>query len=152
MKYLTNRQEIAKAMNFGQYPVIRINMETCKDGYNDFFEGDLLKVMCPRPGHPSMWCSGNLYYSGGKFGVMTDALSLTEGYGYRDVMEDLARAQAPVVKAGQVVVMIEDFPKQHLCKIRMMQASDKVDMFVYPCVTFHDVPDDFVVKTPEDWD
>ena len=28
MKYLTDRQEIAQAMNFGKYPVIRIDVET----------------------------------------------------------------------------------------------------------------------------
>ncbi len=151
MKYLKDRHEIAYAMNFGKYPVIRINKETCKDGYDDFYEGDLVKVMAPSKNYPDMYATGNLYYSQGRYGVMTDAACLSADFGYRDVIEDMHRAQAPVLHAGETVVLIEDYPIRRTCCVRMMKVSDHVDLFVYPCATLVDVPDDFDSSVPKGW-
>jgi len=139
MKYLTDRTEIAMAMNFGKYPVIRIDRETPKDGYNDFYEGDQIKVLTPKPGYPDSYATGKIYYSEGKYGVMTDASCLHASFGYADVLEMIENAQAPVVKAGQEVVLIEDYPERRTCCVRIMKVSDRVDSHVYPCATLEDV-------------
>ena len=151
MKYITDRQEIAYAMNFGRFPVLKINLETCKDGYDDYYEGDYVKVMTPRNGYPDMYSTGNLYLSEGRFGVLTEGACLSGSFGYTDVMEMTKVAQAPVLHAGETVVLIEDFPKKRTCRVRMMKVSDRVDPFVYPCATLEDVPDDFDTSVPKGW-
>ena len=156
MKYLTNRQEIAYAMNFGRYPVVRINLETCPPGYDNYYKGDLVKVMAPSKRHPDMYCTGRLYlerYENGKeqIGVLTDSTCLHDSFGYSDVMERLEIAQAPVLHAGDTVVLIEDYPKRRMCKVRMMKARDFVEPHVFPCITLSDVPDDFDTSVPRGW-
>ena len=156
MKYLTDRKEIAYAMNFGRYPVVRINLETCPSGYENYYKGDLVKVMAPTKRHPDLYCTGRLYlerYGIGKekIGVLTDSICLHDSFGYSDVMEMLEIAQAPVLHAGDIVVLIEEYPKTRMCKVRMMKASDHVDPNVYPCITLMDVPNDFDSSVPRGW-
>ena len=139
MKYLTKREEVALAMNFGKYPVIHINRETPKDGYKDFYVGDLVKVMTPSPRYPDSYATGDLYFSEGKYGVLTDCVGLHRRFGYHDVMEMLKVAQAPVLHAGETVVVIEDFPNRGICTCHMMKVSDRVNPHVYPCCTLEEI-------------
>lgn len=151
MKYIIDRQEIAYAMNFGRFPVLRINRETSEDSHYDLYFGDLVKVLTPTKNYPHSYATGKLYYSEGVFGVMTRAVSLHSEFGYSDVMDSLEIAQAPVLHAGETVVLIEDFPMQRRCKVRMMKVSDHVNSHVYPCATLEDVPDDFDTSVPRWW-
>lgn len=82
MKYLTDRQQIAVAMNFGKYPVLHIDRETPKEGYKDYFVGDQVKVLTPRVGYPDMYCTGKLYWEYGRYGVLTDGTVLSGSFGY----------------------------------------------------------------------
>lgn len=151
MKYITDRHEIAYAMNFGRYPVLRVNRETSTLDHYDFYKGDYVKVMAPSDRHPDLYVTGELYYSEGMYGVLTESTVLHNGFGYGDVMDCLKTAQAPVLHAGEIVVLVEDLPKQEKCKIRIMKVSDRVDPFVYPCATLEDVPDDFDTSVPKGW-
>ena len=146
MKYLKDRTEIAYAMNFGKYPVVKINMEESKDGYDNMYVGDLVKVMTPTATHPDLYATGQLYCTNGKYEVMTDAVVLEAGFGYCSVMENLSIAQAPVFKAGETVIVVEDYPISKRCKVRVMRVSQKVNPHVYPCATLEDVEDDFNSK------
>lgn len=139
MTYLTDRHEIAKAMNFGKYPVVHINMETPKDGYEGYFVGDKVKVMAPNGRYTDAYATGDLYYCDGEYGVNTDACGLHAGFGYYDVMESMKIAQAPVFHAGEQVVVIEDYPKAARCCVHLMKVSDRVDAHVYPCCTLKEV-------------
>ncbi len=143
MKYITDRRDIAQAMNFGRFPVVRINLETCCHGYDDFYKGDLVKVMTPSKRYPHAYRTGKLYYSEGRFGVLTDSTCLHDCFGYSDVMEQLEIAQAPVLHAGETVILIEDYPCIRVCRVRIMRVSDHVEPNVYPCATLQDVPDDY---------
>lgn len=139
MKYLIDRHEIAMAMNFGKYPVLHINMETPKKGYEDFYVGDEVKVMTPSRRYPDLYATGQLYWLEGRYGVLTHGTMLKSSFGYYDVMEMLKFAQAPVLHAGERVVVIEDFPEQKRCKVHMMKVSDHVDGSVYPCCTLEEI-------------
>lgn len=141
MKYLTDRHEIAMAMNFGKYPVLHIDRETPKKGYDDYFTGDQVKVLAPTKRYPDMYCTGRLYFSEGRYGIQTDGTFLSNSFGYYDVMKMLKNAQAPVIKAGQKVIVIEDYPIAKRCCIHMMKVSERVDQFVYPCCTLKEVED-----------
>ena len=54
MKFLTERTEIAKAINFNKYPVLRINMENDKGYGSNFAVGDKARVKYN--------CNGKIYY------------------------------------------------------------------------------------------
>lgn len=139
MKYLTDRHEIAKAMNFGKYPVLHINVETPEKGYEGFYVGDEVKVMTPSKRYPDLYATGKLYWENGRYGVLTHGTMLTSSFGYYDVMKRMKIAQAPVLHAGEQVVVIEDFPERKQCRVHMMKVSDHVDGFVYPCCTLEEI-------------
>ena len=144
MLYLKDRQVIARAMNFGKYPVIRIDRETPKNGYDGFFEGDLVKVMTPSSRYQDLYEVGNLYYCDGKYAISSHMVGLHADFGYSDVIEQLQIAQAPVVHDGDIVVVIEDYPKTRTCAVRIMQICH-VTSFTYPCASLKDVDEDFQI-------
>ena len=86
MKYLVDRHEIAMAMNFGKYPVLHINMETPKKGYEGFYVGDEVKVMTPSRRYPDLYATGQLYWLEGRYGVLTHGVMLKNSFDYYDVM------------------------------------------------------------------
>ncbi len=154
MKYITNRQEIAYAMNFGRFPVVRINLESSKAGYEGLYEGDLVKVLTPTKSHPDLYAIGRVYYSTdsvSKFYISNDNIGLHDSFDYSDVIEMLNGAQAPVLRAGCTIVLIEDYPHKRMCKVRMMKVSERVYTSSYPCATLEDVPDNFDTSIPKNW-
>ena len=58
MKYLKDRTEIAKAMNFGKYPVIKIDIRNkpAKDyaSESDYAVGDKVRVAWDKAGYEGM--------------------------------------------------------------------------------------------------
>lgn len=130
MKYLTDRHEIAMAMNFGKYPVLYIDVETPKDGYSDFYKGQDVRVAWddPRERYKDMTCEGNLYYSEGKFAISNNAGGLTAGFGREDVIEMHHWANTPLVHKGQTVIVIKDRPKQRVCHVEVMKISDRINI------------------------
>lgn len=145
MKYLTDRQEIAKAMNFGMFPVIRIDVETPKAGWDGIYEGDFVKVASPSQRYPDSFVRGRVMKyeeDGDKYAIMPETVCLHDSFGYEDVLEMLKFAQAPMLHAGDTVIVIEDLPKQKKAGVRMMKVSDHVQSFVYPACYLEDVKED----------
>lgn len=138
-KYLTDRHEIAMAMNFGKHPVLRINMETPKAGYDTLYYGDQVEVMTPTHGYPDSRERGNLYYCEGRFSISSNAAFLDSSFGYRDVIESLEWAQAPKLHAGETVVVIEDWPIARRCAVHMMKLPDRISKFTTPCCTLEEI-------------
>lgn len=135
MKLLTDRKEIAQAMNFGKYPVVRIDVETPKAGWDDVFEGDLVRVESQSKRYPGSYIRGRVMKypeDGERYSIMPETVCLHNDFGYGDVIEMLGYAQAPMLHAGETVVVIEDAPKQRAVRVRMMRVSDSVRDFVYP--------------------
>lgn len=137
--YLTDRQEIAKAMNFWKYPVLRINMEKPDRGYDGYFVGDKVEVITPSEKYPGSRERGNLYFCDGKFAISSEGACLHADFGYSDVIENLEWAQAPKLKAGQTVVIIEDWPNAKRCRVHMMQLPERIDKFTTPCCTLEEI-------------
>lgn len=141
MKLLTDRKEIAQAMNFGKYPVVRINVETPKAGWDDVFDGDLVRVESPSKRYPGSYIRGRVMKypeDGERYSIMPDTVCLHNDFGYGDVIEMLGYAQAPMLHAGETVVVIEDAPKQRAARVRMMRVSNSVRDFVYPTCYLED--------------
>lgn len=139
MKYLTDRQEIAKAMNFGKYPVIRIDVETPES--EGVFRGNLVKVAAPSVRYPDNYIRGRVTKfsdEGDRYVIMPDAVCLKASFDYSDVVEMLGYAQVPMLHAGEEVALIEDAPKQRTARVRMMRVSDNVRDFVFPTCYLED--------------
>ncbi len=135
MKYLTERSQIAKAMNFGKYPVVRINLETPKAGLDDCFLGDSVLVAQSHTEERADHIRCQIHKFGDepyRYTLMPEAICLDASFGYHDVIEMLEWAQAPVIYAGEKVIVIEDYPQKKTCRVHLMKVSDKVKKFVYP--------------------
>lgn len=120
MKTFTDRYEIAKLLNFGKYPVLALDL--AKDKLADF-EGCYYGQKVGwweenrRTGDKYLW-HGNLGYWGDtkQLSISSDNACLKASFGYQDVAEDLANAQAPVIKENSpVVIIIHDSKKRVAC-------------------------------------
>ena len=139
MKYLTDRQEIAQAMNFGKYPVIRIDVETpVRDGV---LQGDAVKVAAPNDRYPDNYICGHVmkFDDDDRYVIMPENVCLKAYFGYSDVVRMLGYAKAPMLHAGEVVVLIEDAPKLKTARVRMMRVSDSVRDFAFPTCYLEDL-------------
>lgn len=140
MKIMTDRHEIAQALNFGKYPVVRINVETPKAGWDDVFMGDLVRVASPSEKYPDSYIRGRVmkYPDSSGYAIMPDTVCLHDDFGYEDVIKMLRYAQAPMLHAGETVVVIEDAPKQRAARVRLMRVSSHIKDFVYPTCYLED--------------
>lgn len=127
-KLLTDRKEIAQAMNFGKYPVLTINMETPKEGWE--LEGGVFKGCKVRID------TGKAYYDNATLHYFSDTKNfelcmygacLTASFGYDDVIEMRDYAMAPIVHKGETVVVIEDYPISKQCRVHLMKVPEFIN-------------------------
>jgi len=130
MIYLTDRHEIAKAINFGKHPVLYLNRENHKGFTNtDYAVGCRVRVAWDHkdPRYAGMTTHGNLYIENGRLAISSEGGCLHADFGYRDVIEMQEEARAVVVHKSQTVVVVEDWPSKKVCTVRMMKVSDWID-------------------------
>ena len=120
MKYLTDRTEIGKAINFGKHPVLFINRENRP--YPDF------------GGDYSIGCKVRVAYDNGMEGM-----TLKASFGRSDVLDMVEWAQAPVVRKGQTVVVVEDWPSEGKCSVRLMKVPDRIDVHCQTVAVLQDI-------------
>lgn len=141
MKYLKNREEIAKAMNFGKHPVLYINMEDRKYEDSDYTVGCRVRVAWDHrdPRYKDMYSTGNLYYQDGRFELSNDNGCLHADFGRSDVIEMYLTANTPMIHKGDTVVIVQDYPQQGLCKVRMMKMPDYINSFCQTISVLKDI-------------
>lgn len=144
MKYLTDRTEIAKAMNFNKHPVLYINMEDRPYEGSDYARGSRCRVAWDHqdPRYADLYCSGNLYHCDGRLSISNDAACLSADFGRHDVIEMYKMANTPMIHKGDTVVVVEDYPRQHLCKVRLMKMPDRIDRFCQVVATLVDIEEE----------
>lgn len=156
MKILTGRQEIAKAINFGKYPVLTINYEN-RPYENDLPESDYAVGCRVRVAwdhkdkrYEGMTTHGNLFIENGKLKISAEGGCLHADFGYYDVIKMASEANAPVVHKSQEVVVVEEWPSQRKARVRMMRVSDHIDTLCMVAATLDDIEDDmekkFIIK------
>ena len=135
MKYLTDRTEIAMAINFDKYPVLYLNRENrpfAKDmPESDYAVGCRVRVAwdSKESRYEGMTTHGNLYIEDGRLAINREGSMLTASFGYHDVIKMQAEARnAVIVHRGQEVVVVEDWPSKKTCTVRMMKVSDRIDI------------------------
>lgn len=69
MKYLTERQEIGEAMNFGKYPILYIDLDKPISSKNDFYKGSKCRIAWDMPDgrYKGMSARCELYRYNGKY-------------------------------------------------------------------------------------
>ena len=140
MKLLTERTEIAKAMNFGKYPVLTLNMED-HDGFEDttYCIGCNVRVAFDTKNHGQLHTEGHIYLEGGKVCISNNAVCIHSDFGYSDVMEMVKWANTPMLHAGQEVVVVFDWPTEKGCVVRMMRVGERIDPHCMTVTTLEDI-------------
>lgn len=132
MKYLTERREIAKAMNFGKYPVLRLDLSNRPaQSYapdSDFCAGDRVRVAWDKPGYEGMTTRGKVYFSDGRYAIDQGCSILKNSFTRNDIIEDYEWSCAPLVHAGQEVILIIDNPIEKKCAVALMKVSERIDI------------------------
>jgi len=108
MKIITDRKEFAEYVNFGKYPVIKVDLG--KEGFMDtIYHGDKVRVDFGkfRTGERNLQ-GGELLYNKkeNKFEIASYGICLSARFCYEDAMERVEYSQAPIIDEGDEVVII----------------------------------------------
>ncbi len=145
MKYLKDRQEVAEAINFGKYPVLSLDRENRPYKSirpdSDYAVGCRVRVAWDHkdPRYAGMTTHGALYIEDGKLKISSEGACLSASFGYTDVMKMVSEANTPIVHAGQLVVVVEEWPSVKSCTVRIMRVSDHIDTQCMVAATLQDI-------------
>ena len=145
MMYMTNRQEIACAMNFGKYPVLTINLENRPFEDSNYAKGCRVRVAWDHKDrrYEGMTTHGELFLDeDGKLKISGEGSMLSASFGYHDVMKMAAEANVPVVHKGQLVVVVMEIPSTKTCVVRMMKVAPRIDIYCQVVCHLDDVSDE----------
>lgn len=110
MKEITSRRELAEAVNISRYPVIRFNWEKPIGSYaQKSFEGEKVNIMSR--GYPAV-CRVCWYEDEERFTIMQEPHIITERFSYEDADAMIENARAPIVKEGDTVVIVQQWPSR----------------------------------------
>lgn len=102
MKILTERRDIAKALNFGKYPVLSYNVDTK--------EGSKARVVKKTRNHGDLLYKCNLRCGmqtedDGVYYLSTKPTMMSSSYPLSDVLEDVEYANAPIIEPNSDVAI-----------------------------------------------
>ena len=134
VEYLTDRSEIALALNFGDYPVLMIDHDKPVYEGSTFCQGSKVCVKYTpnsvylRLGYDKpLRTRGEIYYSDGRLGISSNGALLKADFGYQDVIDSVEWAQAVTVEPGQTVVVVEQWSSRRECTVRKMKVPERID-------------------------
>ena len=142
--YVTYRKEIGKAINFGKYPVLFINRENrpYPEYGGDYSIGCKVRVAYDN-GMEGMTTRGNIFFSNengrDSLAISSRGSMLKASFVRSDVLDMVEWAQAPVVHKGQTVVVVEDWPSENKCSVRLMKLPDRVDVHCQTVAVLQDI-------------
>lgn len=145
MEPIMDRQEIAKAINFGHYPVLSIDMDDMPYG-KGFVRGEEVNVAWDKAGYEGMVSECQLVISDGKYKLLGSGVMLKANYNVFDFIDQVKKANNPVVRKGQVVAVAHYSRKSEVFFVRMMRVSDRISIHSQMVAELVDVPDDFKLK------
>lgn len=121
MQFLTERQEIATAINIDKIPVITINIKNCIDGMKGSYEGDDV-VFGGYRHYVAMFADENkdetepILYK--RIACREHGCGISSDFGYEDVIEMIHWQRAPHINPGDSVIIVFDRGDQ--CWLRKM--------------------------------
>ncbi len=138
MTCLMERKEIVDFML--NHPCVRLDWRKKKYGYvegNFSIEGDLVALSVPSKSHPDLKVYGHIHYFSdtGKYEVLCGGSCIKASFGVEDVNTIVDRKNAPVIKEGDEIALVEIFETG--ARIRVMKAT-RLTAHSYPECTFVD--------------
>ena len=127
MRLIKSREEYAKAVNFGKYPVLMIDMNQ-KGFMDEIFDGGKVRVDF------GYFNDGERYLDGGefkyykkenKFYVASYGCMITKDFTYEDAMEDAEYGNSPIIDEGDEVVIVIHDSKERSVKAYIAKAVNK---------------------------
>jgi len=100
MKVLTDRRQVAEALNFGKYPVLWFDMDARKGSKAIVMSRKGLRLRCEL-------YNGYETDSDGVYYLLQGATVMSANHGLYDYLEDVEYANAPVIKNNATVVIVE---------------------------------------------
>lgn len=124
MKSLTNRQEIAEAINFGKYPVLDIDLSK-SDEYG--LKGKTCRIHMGRFNDGEQWLEKAELRAYGDSKVLTFsafACCLDANMSYYDLIDDVNTAQTPIVEPdSEICVVIHDSKKKAVYAVYIVRTG-----------------------------
>lgn len=135
VKVLSERKDMAKALNFGKYPVLTYDL--------DKKEGCKVIVMKDTRSHGVMRYGCTLYQGkikedDGIFYLLTHATMLTSHVGVDDWLKSAELANAPVIEADQEVAILVHSKEMNFAVVKIVK-SGKVDPSYSTATTFYEI-------------
>jgi hypothetical protein len=135
MKILTDRKDIAKALNFGKYPVLTYNLDTNK--------GSTAVATKESTNYGTMRYKCTLYRDkitegDGIFYLMTHASIISSHVSIHAYIRDAEYANAPVIKSDTEVAILLYSEKTDIAYVQIVK-SGRVDPSYSSATTFTDV-------------
>lgn len=140
MTFLTDRKEIAKAINIDRIPVITIDIGKHMDGFENCYEGSRIRIDGAYKGRYSdmlVRCTARMY--GDEHGndchstpqfykrivLQPSVVAIADSFGLTDVDEMVKWNNTPIVKAGDKVVVY--FRDREAGSLRLMRIGERLD-------------------------
>lgn len=146
MLLIADRQEIAKALNFGNYPVLGVDLENKPYPDEAYVKGCWVNVAWDKAGYEGMSSECQLVISNGKYELLNYGCMMKASYGLYDFLKDVERANYPMIHKGQVVAVAHYSKPNDMFMVRMMQVSERINIHSQVVAELVDVPDDFKLK------
>lgn len=148
MKVLKDRTEIATAINFKRYPVVTIDRSKT-DEYGIVGSPVNIDNGTFRDGNPYfIHATMRTYIDDGCLTFSSYGSCLKDSFGYRDMMQILEYANAPVVKPGQeILVCIIDSEEGVAWPPVLLKTGDRVSPFCITPLTLEAYPVHMPQKT-----
>ena len=143
--FLTDRKEIARAINIEKIPTIRIDISKEMDGYPDCYEGD--RVVIVHNDGDETRCTAKMFSDGAneklhaipfmyeEISLMPDSVFLSSSFGYRDVQKMYEWSKAIRVRENSdVIIFFDNGSTGYLRKMKVGSARK----FVFPTAKITD--------------
>lgn len=152
MKFLSDRTEIAKAINIDRIPVITMDISKCMDGFENCYKGSKINLEGAHSGRYADLltnCTAMMFgdeegnnahfapWTFARIRLRPRCTSLHADFGLRDVDEMVEWSHAPLAKAEDKVIVF--FRGEGKGFLRMMKIPKRIDPFCSTACILEDI-------------
>lgn len=121
------RTEMAKLMNFGKYPVLSLDYDNIKDGYG---RGCRVRVAWDHSDkrYAGMSSDCTLVYVNGEYSLNQGGACLKSSYDVSDFIDNIDRANSPLVHKGETVVLAVYSKSMNLSYCLLLKVEERLDI------------------------
>lgn len=118
-----DRKEVAQLLNFNRYPVLTIDLA---DKIQWGFKGCKVRIPC---GNYFLHAELEWFENDKKILITKEITIISNSFGYRDVLEMCEYANAPIIDAGQEIVLVVINSVKHTATAPIMLKIGKEKRF-----------------------